>query len=372
MKIEKRHSSHNQPLSLMNKDDKNSEFLSEENFFGDDESELEYSKSKSFDSDKTKDKEIDSFVLDNPKDYWNNDTEKAVIDFLYLNEFFYDNRIKEEKINAGKQNRKVNRQYCAEMEQRKMDVLQDKERELKREKIFRDKIKLPLQKLVENILFNYRLFVPGVDIKTQERDCYTFLYKKFTNFNPWHKTKSFSYYGTVAKHYYLGNRKDYAKETKLVLSYELNKEEIDSAFLEEDDTIKAQDKSLSLFNYVVKSIEEDLENGNLTKNDQKVGDAIIQIFKNHEIIGVYNKNQIYQLIKDITGLETKDITYSLHRFRVSYKILRQEFNEKDELPLNTTFGEKTNSFSKNISKSQKKIQPTKKKHKTDNGNKKEK
>jgi hypothetical protein len=70
--------------------------------------------------------------------------------------------------------------------------------------------------------------------------------------------------------------------------------------------------------------------GSLTKNDQKVGDAIVQIFKNHEIIGVYNKNQVYQLIKESTGLETKDITYSLHRFRVSYKILRQEFNDKNK------------------------------------------
>jgi hypothetical protein len=273
-----------------------------------------------------------NLVLDEKsvKTYWTDDTEAGIIDFLYLNEFFYENRIKEENEEAEKEKRPINKAYCYEMEKRREEVLKIEDREYLREKIFREKIETPLRKLVENILFNYRLFLPDTDAKTQQKDCFTFLYLKFANFNPWRKTKSFSYFGTIAKHYFLGNKKEFSKNVKILNDYDSNKEEADSKILEDPKPYIKEDASLDLFNFIINSIEQELNKNSLSKNDQKVGDAIVQIFKNHEIIGVYNKNQVYQLIKENTGLETKDITYSLRRFRIVYKVLKQEFVQKRE------------------------------------------
>jgi len=311
---------------------KDKSFLEEENFLKEDGSigcTNNIDENSIYEQDKIVEEEE---VLENDKSkkYWNEETEKSVIDFLYLNEFFYESRIKEEEELAIKEKRPINKKYCQEMEKKIQEVLTIKDRYIQREKIFKEHIKIPLQKLVENVLFNYKLFVPGIDIKTQQRDCYNFVYLKFTNFNPWQRTKSFSYYGTIAKHHYLGKRKDSAKDTKTVLDYESNKEIVDSHESEELEIFQPKNNSLKLFNHVIRYLEKEIESGNLTKNDQKVADAIIQIFKNHEIIGVYNKNQVYQLIKENSGLETKDITYCLHRFRVLYKILRQDFNEKNK------------------------------------------
>jgi len=276
--------------------------------------------------------EVKELALDEKsiKTYWTDDTETGIIDFLYLNEFFYENRIKEEHEEAEKEKRVVNKFYCNEMQRRKDEVLQIVDRAEQREKIFRNKIETPLKKLVENILFNYRLFLPDTDARTQQKDCFTFLYLKFSNFNPWRKTKSFSYFGTIAKHYFLGNKKEYSKSVKILYDYDSNKEEADNKKIEDPKPYVKEDVSLDLFNFIINSIETELNKSSLSKNDQKVGDAIIQIFKNHEILGVYNKNQVYQLIKENTGLETKDITYSLHRFRIVYKVLKQDFVQKRE------------------------------------------
>jgi len=266
----------------------------------------------------------------NIKVYWNEITEQAVIDYLYLHEMFYDDRITEELKEAKKKRRKVNQAFIEEMKRLKTKTLQNPNREEQRNKIFSQHISNPLLKLIENILFNYRLFVPGIDIKTQIADCYTFVYEKFTRFNPWQRNKSFSYYGTVAKHYMLGNRKEQKKEVKIMHDFDSVKEEIEISYKEEMKINKKEDKIIKFFNYITETIEQGIEDGTLTKNDRKVGDAIVQIFKKHEILGVYNKGQIYQLIKEITGLETKDITYSLYRFRVNYKILKQEFIKGNE------------------------------------------
>lgn len=278
---------------------------------------------------KIKDEEL---ILDEKsiKTYWTDDTEAAIVDFLYLNEFFYENRIREEIEDAEKEKRVINKFYCNEMQRKMEEVLQIKDREIQREKIFRERIETPLRKLVENILFNYKLFLPDTDSKTQQKDCFTFLYLKFANFNPWRKTKSFSYFGTIAKHYFLGNKKEFSKSVKILYDYDSNKEEVDTKKVEDPKPYIKEDVSYDLFNFIINSMETELDKNVLSKNDQKVGDAIVQIFKNHEILGIYNKNQVYQLIKENTGLETKDVTYSLHRFRIVYKVLKQEFVHKKE------------------------------------------
>jgi len=263
------------------------------------------------------------------KTYWTDETELAIVEFLYLNEFFYKSRIAEEVDEAERQNRVVNNFYCNEMQRKMEEIMQITDREIRRDKIFREKIHSPLKKLVENILFNYKLFLSDTDAKTQQRDCVTFLYTKFPNFNPWRKTKSFSFFGTIAKHYFLGNRKEYSKNTKIIHDYDSNKEEVDSTVFENPNSQKCQDVSYDLFNFIVKSIESELNKSSLSKNDKKVADAIVQIFKNHEILGVYNKTHIYQLIKERTGLEAKEVTYSLQRFRNMYKFLKQDFAKKN-------------------------------------------
>jgi hypothetical protein len=90
------------------------------------------------------------------------------------------------------------------------------------------------------------------------------------------------------------------------------------------------DSSFSFFNHVIEEIESEISKEHISENDAKVGDAIISIFKHHESIGVYNKNQVYQLIKESTGLQTKDITYSLHRFRIFYRLMKQDFLKDSE------------------------------------------
>lgn len=274
--------------------------------------------------------DIDIIELEKKKKtYWNEDTEAAIVEFL-INDFNYYN-IKIEKYieNCVKTNKKIDEALVLRL-QKKAEETSNPEVIFEKDKIFRSRIQKPLNKLVENIIFNFKLFRPGVDLKTLHNDCLSFVYGKFANFNPNKNTKSFSYFGTVAKHYLQGEKKDLDKSIQINLDYDFHRDEADSV-----DTFELHDKSdldtsLTLFGHVINSIEDELDRGNLSDNDMKVGDAIIQIFRNHEILGAYNKNHVYQLIKENTGLQTKDITYSLSRFRVFYRLLKQDFIKRDD------------------------------------------
>jgi len=288
------------------------------------------------DSSLNKDKEEENDGLDsddnileeksskkNDKEYWSGETEKAVIEYLYLDTEFLTNKFEQYSKKTN-----INEEYYNKLV-KLIEYSKTLEAQQKKELIFRKKINVPLNRLIENIMFNFKLFRNDVDVKTQHSDCKSFVYSKFSNFDPSQKTKSFSFFGTIAKHYLLGKVKDFYKHTQTNLDYEANADEAEKRENYDIHTKSDLDSSLSLFNHVINEIEKDLQKDGLSDNDKKVGDAIIQIFQNHETIGIYNKNQVYQLIKENTGLQTKDITYSLHRFRIFYKLMKQDFLKFD-------------------------------------------
>ena len=66
-------------------------------------------------------------------------------------------------------------------------------------------------------------------------------------------------------------------------------------------------------------------NKKMSENDKNVGNALINIFETHEVVKIYSKNNLYQMIKEYTNLKTKDITYSLGRFKTLFKITKHNF-----------------------------------------------
>jgi len=56
--------------------------------------------------------------------------------------------------------------------------------------------------------------------------------------------------------------------------------------------------------------------------------TIIYIFKNHELLDVYNKNMLYYLMKERSGLQNKELTYSVGRLKIVYKNFKKLFVKK--------------------------------------------
>lgn len=272
------------------------------------------------------------------KEYWTSETEEAVKEYLKNDFNFYQYKIDKHIEDVGKsieKNRANPRFKVIDLDedfilinQSMVDYTSRTMVIRKKEEIFRNYIHKPLTRLVENIIFSFKLFRQGVDVKTLHNDCMSHVIEKFCNFDPDQNTKSFSFYGTVAKHYLQNKKKEVDKSTKVTLPYEIHSEEAEELSAFELDDESDLDSSLALFNHITDLFESEIGRSDISKNDAKVAEAIVDIFKNHELIGVYSKSSVYKLIKEHTNLETKDITYSLHRFKILYKLKKQDFVEK--------------------------------------------
>ena len=199
--------------------------------------------------------------------------------------------------------------------------------ETKKNKIFSTTIYKPLKKLIENIIFTYKLFRPDVDIIELQADCMSFLMTKIEKYD--HKTgaKAFAYLGTIAKHYLMGEKRVANKMTRTNYDIDENLEEASSKpeYVYTIDGIENFEHDSHIFQKIVADLEAEIKKPRMMLNDKKVAEAIVWVFKNHEMLKVYNKNLIYHLIKERTELQTKEITYSLSRFKNYYKIFKEDF-----------------------------------------------
>jgi hypothetical protein len=63
----------------------------------------------------------------------------------------------------------------------------------------------------------------------------------------------------------------------------------------------------------------------MKENDTKVYKAIIILFESKEEIDIFNKKAIYLYLREITGLNTKQIVNSLKKFRKRYSSFKQSW-----------------------------------------------
>jgi hypothetical protein len=218
------------------------------------------------------------------------------------------------------------RYWFTEQEKAIVDYINAQDTE-ERNRIYTKDLYKPMTKLIENIIFTYKLFRSDVEVKELQIDCMSFLITKIDKFNPKNGTQAFSYLGTIAKHYLMGEKRMQYKHVKSNVDIDETMEEASSRpeNIVEHDDFEHEDINTVIFEGVISSLEEEIQKPKMLTNDRKVGEAIVWVFRNHELLKLYNKNTIYYLLKERTGLETKEITYSLSRFKSFYKVFKANF-----------------------------------------------
>jgi len=71
---------------------------------------------------------------------------------------------------------------------------------------------------------------------------------------------------------------------------------------------------------------ENWQNLKLKENEKKVLDAVLLLMENIEQIEIFNKKAIYLYLREITGLNTKQIVSCLNKMRSRYKIFREKWD----------------------------------------------
>jgi hypothetical protein len=203
-----------------------------------------------------------------------------------------------------------------------------------RNKIYNEFLRYPINKMVESIIRRYKLYRKEYDYEDVHADTLSFLVTKMHNFKPDKNKKAYSYFGTICKHYLLGQLIKDDKKMKTDLSYEDVYKTVETM----DDQIYSIERLDDFIKEISESIKVELNQTKLSETELKVGDALIKILDNWETIfeqvgsgNKYNKNLILSYIREMTDLTTKDIRVGMRKFKKMYLLIKNDKIDKDLL-----------------------------------------
>jgi hypothetical protein len=193
-----------------------------------------------------------------------------------------------------------------------------------RNRIYNERIEYGFYKLAENIIHTFKFYYTDTDtIEELKHEVITFLLEKLHLYNP-SKGKAFSYFGTIAKRYLIVYNENNYK--KLQERADVDESDDDQMHLYEND------KSLeNLFNennfmdQYIKYIDTHIYKLFPKKQDAQTADAIVELFRKRESLEIFNKKALYIYIREITDVSTPQITKIIKKLKLIYIQLYNEY-----------------------------------------------
>jgi hypothetical protein len=230
--------------------------------------------------------------------------------------------------------------YFGENEEYAMLLFLSAKTQYDRTVIFNEHLKYAFTKLVESIIRTYGLHSKDEDFDEQFNDSLSFIMTKIENFKPGKigksgkPVKAYSYFGTITKRYLISKLKDkYEEKLKSTsyddISHEINDDERFSYNI--DDETNFHDKKF--FIGLGDAIKKQMGGNNMKQNDMIIGNTIVELLErwdsifddkgNHKGSVKFNKNLILLYLREITGLQPKDIRKSLKHFKRAYVVYKK-------------------------------------------------
>jgi len=176
-----------------------------------------------------------------------------------------------------------------------------------RNRLYSDRIEYAFYKLAENIIHTFKFYYTDTDtIEELKHEVVTFLLEKLHLYNQ-DKGKAYSYFGTIAKRYLIVyNNNNYKKLQERADVDELDE---DREFLHKtlQDNENNEDSD-SFIDQYVRYIDKHLYQLFPKTQDAKTADAIVELFRKRESLEIFNKKALYIYIREITDTTTPHIT----------------------------------------------------------------
>ena len=234
---------------------------------------------------------------------------------------------KEVKDKEGKKTRKRKKKtknyYFGQEVQDKIVEYQVSECKIEKEEIYEKYISPAFTELTKSLVSVYKFKSANEDIDHLKADCVSNLYETIHKWKPEKGKKAFSYFNVVAKNYLTiqsrrllknSNRSVYLDDAER-LSNNVKSEIYEKEYVDGDELLRQSivryNKILEIIEYISDKIKDE--------NDIKCCFAIKKLFSEIESIEFFNKRAIFVYLREISGLNSTELSSSLSSIRKIYR-----------------------------------------------------
>ena len=228
---------------------------------------------------------------------------------------------KKAKLKKTRRPRKTNKYFTKIHENAIISYASTQDRAIRTE-LYIELIGPAFDELVDKIVYTYKFNnLPNIDYLKD--DCKLWLITILDKYDPERKSKAFSYFSVITKNWFIHKVKQNSKRLKRDVQYEdiaeveLEQFQIENVYETEREN---QEFWLNLFQEI-----DSWQNMKLKEHERKVLEAIKILFSSVDEIEIFNKKAIYLYMREITGLNTKQIVNNLNRLRKRYRSFKSEW-----------------------------------------------
>ena len=194
-----------------------------------------------------------------------------------------------------------------------------------RTRLYIDYIEPAFNEMVNKIVYTYKFnTLPNVDYLKD--DCKIWLMTILDKYDVNKKSKAFSYFSVITKNWFIHKVKQNSKKLRRDVHYEDINEHAEKDKLVVYNDYEPAREHHEFWQHLFQEMK-DWEKMKLKENEKKVLDAINILFSSIEEIEIFNKKAIYLYMREITGLNTKQIVNNLNRIRNRYREFKKEWEK---------------------------------------------
>ena len=192
-------------------------------------------------------------------------------------------------------------------------------------KLYVDLINPAFNEMVDKIVYTYK-FTTLPNIEDLKSECKVFLTTILDKFDPEKGSKAFSYFSVITKNWFIHKVKRNTIQNRREVYYDEMPKDLEQAHMSTTNHYFEIRESKEFWGLFWDNIDE-WEKMDLKENERKVLDAIKQLFESSDNIEIFNKKAIYFYIREITGLNTKQVVGGLNRLRQKYSQFKTRWDK---------------------------------------------
>jgi len=194
-------------------------------------------------------------------------------------------------------------------------------------KLYISLIQPAFDEMVNKIIFTYKFNnLPNIDYLRD--DCKIWLTTILDKYDPNKGSKAFSYFSVVTKNWFIHKVKQNSKKIRRESSYETIVQSGGPDSLgttsDVDDYVELRAQA-EFWAQLLCQIEK-WDTGNLKTSEKLVLDAVKVLMHNIEDIEIFNKKAVYLYLRELTGLNTKQVVNNLNKLREKYRIFKGKWD----------------------------------------------
>ena len=178
--------------------------------------------------------------------------------------------------------------------------------------------------MVDKIVFTYR-FTNLPNIEELRSECKVWLTTILAKYDPNRGSKAFSYFSVITKNWFIHKVKQTSKRNQREVAYDIAAKEIDDKYIVTHNPYMARRQNKEFWQHLWTEIDS-WDSENMKDSERKVYEAVKTLLNSVDDLDALNKKAVYLYLREITGMNTKQIVTQLNKMRKKYRTFKREWD----------------------------------------------